>query len=64
MKIRSMQTNQNSDLARFTVSMPKALADRIEDYWHDSKSRSLSEAVRKLVEAGLQAQQQRKGGRG
>ena len=47
-----------TELVRFTVSMPKALADRIDAYWHEHRLRSHSEAVRALVEAGLEAAEQ------
>ena len=54
-------SEQNSTVERVTVSLPKELAARIVDYWHDHRLKSQSETVRVLVEAGLEAAGKRRG---
>lgn len=36
------------------VTFPDELVDQIENYWHDNKLKSRSEAIRELVKKGLE----------
>ena len=41
---------------RVIVPMSKALLGDIKDYWHERKLDSRSEAIRRLIQAGLEAE--------
>jgi hypothetical protein len=41
--------------ARLTLTIPRELSDRIEDYWHTRRLQSKAEAARKLLEQALDA---------
>jgi metal-responsive CopG/Arc/MetJ family transcriptional regulator len=47
-------------IERVTVTMPRALAAAIVDFWHRERLGSRSEAMRVLIETGLEAHKQRK----
>ena len=49
--------DEHQTTERVTISLPKALAERIIDYQHDHRCKSHSEAVRRLVERGLEVEQ-------
>lgn len=36
------------------VTFPRDLLEKIEAYWHDNKLKNRNEAIRQLVELGLQ----------
>lgn len=40
---------------RTSVSLPAKLAERLDDYWHNNRLLSRSEAIRELLEAALDA---------
>jgi metal-responsive CopG/Arc/MetJ family transcriptional regulator len=46
---------------RKVVSLPKAQAKQVEDFWHRERLRSESEAIRRLIEIGLLADRQSSG---
>ena len=43
-------------LERVTITLPSILSEKIKDYWHSRRLGSNSEAIRRLVEAGLKAE--------
>lgn len=45
----------DASVQKITHTMPRDLARRIDDYWHEHGLPSRSEAIRKLVEQGLGA---------
>ncbi len=47
---------EHSGVERFTISVPKELAERIGRYWHERRLPSRSAAVQHLVETGLKAE--------
>ena len=40
---------------RKVVSLPRVQAEQIEDFWHRERLKSESEAIRRLIELGLEA---------
>jgi metal-responsive CopG/Arc/MetJ family transcriptional regulator len=59
--MNKLQTHSSEDaIERVTVTMPRALAAAIVDFWHREQLGSRSEAMRVLIEAGLQAKGKRK----
>jgi metal-responsive CopG/Arc/MetJ family transcriptional regulator len=54
------QTDTPDAPERVTVSMPRALAEAVDDYWHRKRLGSRSEAVRLLLEAALKSEGKRK----
>ena len=53
------KTTQVETLERVTITLPTTLAEQIKDFWHSRRLGSNSEAIRKLVEAGLKAEKSR-----
>lgn len=53
----AQQTQSEDDglTERIIIPISKAMAAEIEDYWHGKRLRSKSEAVRRLIQAGLDA---------
>jgi metal-responsive CopG/Arc/MetJ family transcriptional regulator len=49
--------DEQQTLERVTISLPRALAKRIADYQYEHRCKSHSDAVRRLVERGLEAEQ-------
>jgi metal-responsive CopG/Arc/MetJ family transcriptional regulator len=50
---------QVETIERVTITLPTTLAEQIKDYWHSRRLGSNSEAIRKLVEAGLKAEKRK-----
>ena len=44
---------------RIAVPVDRVLSNAIEDYWHDKRLRSRSEAVRRLIQIGLEVESKR-----
>lgn len=44
---------------RIITPMPKALVERINDFRHAQKIESRAEAIRRLIESGLEAEHRR-----
>jgi hypothetical protein len=41
---------------RVIVPVPLSMLDDIKEYWHEHRLNSKSEAIRRLIEAGLKAE--------
>ena len=46
------------DSRKVTHTMPKDLARQVDDYWHDKRLASRSEAIRRLIVRGLEVESQ------
>jgi hypothetical protein len=45
---------------RIIIPVSKTMEGEIKDYWHERRLNSKSEAVRHLIQAGLEAERKRK----
>jgi hypothetical protein len=50
-----MDDDQEKLTERIVVPATRSLVDRIDEYWHANRLKSKSEAVRRLIEVGLDA---------
>lgn len=51
------QTPEDAGMTeRIIIPISKSMAGEIDDFWHGNRLRSKSEAVRQLIQAGLEAQ--------
>jgi metal-responsive CopG/Arc/MetJ family transcriptional regulator len=41
-------------LNMINIYIPKELKDKVDNYWHENKFKSRAEAIRQLIERGLE----------
>lgn len=51
--MKAPKAEEVDEIVRVSFPLPKKLHDRVEAYWHSKKLRSLSAAIRELLERGL-----------